>query len=101
MEAIVVGGAALFILAEAIFRFISATATMPTRADPSSASIIVGTVESGNTDTFSPRKTGRSAQRFCCTGHRQQFWVAPLDDESDRSGPTLGRLLEGISRERA
>jgi hypothetical protein len=26
--------------------------------------------------TFSPRKTGGSAQRFCCTGHRQQFWIA-------------------------
>jgi len=26
---------------------------------------------------------------------------ASLDDEGDRSGPTLGRLLEGVSRERA
>jgi hypothetical protein len=26
--------------------------------------------------TFSPRMTGGSAQRFCCTGHRQQFWIA-------------------------
>src|SRR5262245_3418795 len=26
---------------------------------------------------------------------------APLDDAGDRSGPTLGRLLEGISDERA
>ena len=26
---------------------------------------------------------------------------APLDDEGDRGGPTLGRLLEGVSRERA
>src|SRR5712671_2276658 len=25
---------------------------------------------------FSPRTTGGSAKRFCCTGHRQQFWVA-------------------------
>src|ERR1700748_2248126 len=25
---------------------------------------------------FSPRTTGGSAQRFCCTGHRQQFWIA-------------------------
>jgi hypothetical protein len=26
--------------------------------------------------TFSPRMTGGSAQRFCSTGHRQQFWIA-------------------------
>jgi len=26
--------------------------------------------------TFTPRKTGGSAQKFCCTGHRQQFWIA-------------------------
>jgi hypothetical protein len=26
---------------------------------------------------------------------------APLDDEGHRGGPTLGRLLEGVSRERA
>jgi hypothetical protein len=26
--------------------------------------------------TFSPRTTGGSGQKFCCTGHRQQFWVA-------------------------
>jgi hypothetical protein len=26
--------------------------------------------------TFTPRATGGSAQRFCCTGHRQQFWIA-------------------------
>jgi hypothetical protein len=26
--------------------------------------------------TFSPRMTGGSAQRFCCTAHRQQFWIA-------------------------
>ena len=25
---------------------------------------------------FSPRATGGSAQKFCCTGHRQQFWIA-------------------------
>src|SRR5271169_245497 len=25
---------------------------------------------------FSRRATGGSAQRFCCTGHRQQFWIA-------------------------
>ena len=23
-----------------------------------------------------PRTTGGSTQRFCCTGHRQQFWIA-------------------------
>jgi hypothetical protein len=26
--------------------------------------------------TFSPRMTGGSAQRFCSTEHRQQFWIA-------------------------
>ena len=26
--------------------------------------------------TFTPRMTGGSAQKFCCTGHRQQFWIA-------------------------
>ena len=25
---------------------------------------------------FMPRATGGSAQKFCCTGHRQQFWIA-------------------------
>jgi hypothetical protein len=25
---------------------------------------------------FTPRTTGGSAQKFCCTGHRQQFWIA-------------------------
>ena len=26
--------------------------------------------------TFSPRTTGGSTQKFCGTGHRQQFWIA-------------------------
>jgi hypothetical protein len=26
--------------------------------------------------TFSSRTTSGSAQKFCCTGHRQQFWIA-------------------------
>src|ERR1700736_4728600 len=26
--------------------------------------------------TCSPRTTGGSSQKFCCTGHRQQFWTA-------------------------
>jgi hypothetical protein len=25
---------------------------------------------------FTPRATGGSVQKFCCTGHRQQFWIA-------------------------
>jgi hypothetical protein len=25
---------------------------------------------------FRPRATGGSAQKFCCSGHRQQFWIA-------------------------
>ena len=26
--------------------------------------------------TFALRTTGGSSQKFCCTGHRQQFWIA-------------------------
>src|SRR5690348_3476083 len=26
--------------------------------------------------TFTPRMTGGSSQKFCCTAHRQQFWIA-------------------------
>jgi hypothetical protein len=26
--------------------------------------------------TFTPRMTGGSTQKFCCTGHRQLFWIA-------------------------
>jgi len=25
---------------------------------------------------FRPRASGGSVQKFCCTGHRQQFWIA-------------------------
>jgi hypothetical protein len=25
---------------------------------------------------FTPRATGGSLQKFCCTEHRQQFWIA-------------------------
>ena len=25
---------------------------------------------------FTPRATGGSTQKFCCTEHRQQFWIA-------------------------
>ena len=25
---------------------------------------------------FTPRATGGSAQKFCSTGHRQEFWIA-------------------------
>jgi hypothetical protein len=25
---------------------------------------------------LTPRATGGSVQKFCCTGHRQQFWIA-------------------------
>jgi hypothetical protein len=25
---------------------------------------------------FTPRATGGSSQKFCCAGHRQQFWIA-------------------------
>jgi hypothetical protein len=26
--------------------------------------------------TFDPRRTGGSVQKFCCTAHKQQFWIA-------------------------
>ena len=26
--------------------------------------------------SFRPRSTGGSAQKFCCSEHRQQFWIA-------------------------
>src|SRR5204863_6425851 len=37
---------------------------------------------------FDAQRTSRAndrrvEQKFCCTGHRQQFWIAALDDESD------------------
>jgi hypothetical protein len=53
--------------------------------------------------TFTPRATGGSAQRFCCTGHRQQFWIAARrwTMRAIEVGLLLGRLLEGVSRERA
>jgi hypothetical protein len=53
--------------------------------------------------TFTPRATGGSAQRFCCTGHRQQFWIAARrwTIRQSRRAYTLGRLSEGTSGERA
>jgi len=45
--------------------------------------------------TFTPRATGGSAQKFCCTGHRQQFWIAARlwTMRAIEAGPTpLGRL---------
>ena len=52
---------------------------------------------------FTPRATGGSVQKFCCTGHRQQFWIAARrwTMRGDRGGSTLGRLLEGVPHERA
>src|SRR6516162_1847405 len=26
--------------------------------------------------TFAPRATGGTVQKFCCAGHRQEFWIA-------------------------
>jgi hypothetical protein len=48
--------------------------------------------------TFTPRATGGSAQKFCCTGHRQQFWIAARrwTMRAIEAG-----LPEGVSRERA
>jgi hypothetical protein len=55
---------------------------------------------------FIPRTTGGSAQKFCCTGHRQQFWIAARcwtmrAIEAGLLSVTLGRLLKGVSHERA
>jgi hypothetical protein len=52
---------------------------------------------------FTPRMTGGSAQRFCCRGHRQQFWIAARrwTMRAIEAGLTLGGLLEGVSDERA
>jgi hypothetical protein len=53
--------------------------------------------------TFTTRATGGSAQKFCCTGHRHQFGSRRVAGRCGRSrwAYTLGRLLEGVSRERA
>jgi hypothetical protein len=52
--------------------------------------------------TFTPRATGGSSRKLL---HRTPATVldrsAPLDDAGDRGGPTLGRLPEGVSHERA
>src|SRR5207302_4159090 len=52
--------------------------------------------------SFTPRMTGESSKILL---HGTQATVldrgASLDDEGDRGGPTLGRLLEGVSHERA
>src|ERR1700719_4438085 len=52
--------------------------------------------------TFSPRMTGGSAQRFCSTGHRQQFWIAARrwTMRAIEVG-AVGRLSKGNSHERA
>jgi hypothetical protein len=52
---------------------------------------------------FTPRTTGGSAQKFCCTGHRQQSWIAARrwTMRAIEAGLALGRLLEGVSHERA
>ena len=51
---------------------------------------------------FTPRMTGGSAQRFCSTGHRQQFWIAARrwTMRAIEAG-LLGRLPKGVSHERA
>jgi hypothetical protein len=54
-------------------------------ADPNSGSVSTGLEPTQNFPhacclwcgrAFKPRSTGGSAQKFCCTAHRQQFWVA-------------------------
>jgi hypothetical protein len=51
--------------------------------------------------TFTPRATGGSTQKFCCTPATVLDRGAPLDDAGYRGGPALGRLPKGVSRERA
>jgi hypothetical protein len=53
--------------------------------------------------TFTPRTTGGSTQKFLLHGTQATVLdrSASLDNEGDRSGPALGGLLEGTSRERA
>jgi hypothetical protein len=54
--------------------------------------------------TFTPRATGGSAQKFCCTGHRQQFWIAARRwtmRAIEVGLLPLGRLPKGVSHERA
>src|SRR5271168_594445 len=57
--------------------------------------------------TFAARTTGGSSQKFCCTGHRQQFWIAArrwtmraIEAGAGGAAPS-GRLPKGISPERA
>src|SRR5271156_3138626 len=53
--------------------------------------------------TFTLRTTGGSSQKFCCTGHRQQFWIAARrwTMRAIDAGLPLGGLLEGVPHERA
>jgi hypothetical protein len=52
---------------------------------------------------FTPRSTGGSAQKFCCTGHRQQFWIAARrwTMRAIQAGLPIDRLPKGVSYERA
>src|SRR5205823_739405 len=54
--------------------------------------------------TFTSRTTGGSSQKFCCTRHRQQFWIGARrwTMRAIEAGLyTLGRLPKGVSHERA
>ena len=53
--------------------------------------------------TFSPRTTGGSTQKFCCTGHRQQFWIAARrwTMRAIEVGLLSVDCLKGVSHERA
>jgi len=52
---------------------------------------------------FTPRTTGGSAQRFCCSGHRQQFWAAARrwTMQAIQTGLLSVDCLKGVSYERA
>ena len=52
---------------------------------------------------FTPRATGGSASEVLLHGTQATVLDrgAPLDHAGDRGGPTLGRLPEGVSHERA
>src|SRR6201998_2505959 len=46
---------------------------------------------------FTPRTTGGSTQKFCCTGHRQQFWMAARrwTMRAIEAGPLSGGCFRG------
>src|SRR5215472_16650355 len=73
----------IFGAAEAAFIPASQTVVVPDHGS-GSVTAVLKPVQSSALDarclwcdrTFTPRTTGGSAQKFCCTEHRQEFWIA-------------------------